>query len=119
MAAATDAVEYGLSTIVLGEQQTPGGQVYRTIEQIGPDVMNILGPDYQKGRNLVREFRGTPVEAKQIAFLNQADLPGISQAGRSIVASLTGQKSIGLAGVVLGSLISEPPVLEFHDLTAL
>ena len=45
MAASAEAVKYGLSTIVLGEQQAPGGQVYRTIEQIGADVLNILGPD--------------------------------------------------------------------------
>ena len=62
MAASAEAVKYGLSTIVLGEQQTPGGQVYRTIEQIGPDVMNILGPDYQEGKNLVRQFRDTSVD---------------------------------------------------------
>ncbi len=48
MSAASEAEKYGLTVIVLGEQQTPGGQVYRTIEQIGVDVMNILGPDYQR-----------------------------------------------------------------------
>ena len=62
MAASAEAAKYGLSTIVLGEQQTPGGQVYRTIEQIGTNVMNILGPDYQEGKNLVRQFRETSVD---------------------------------------------------------
>ena len=62
MAAATEAEKYGLAVIVLGEQQRPGGQVYRTIEQIGPDVMNILGPDYREGENLVRRFRETPID---------------------------------------------------------
>ena len=48
--------------MVLGEQHLPGGQVYRSIEGIGPDVMNILGPDYQGGKNLVQRFRGASVE---------------------------------------------------------
>jgi len=62
MAAATEAMNYGLSAMVLGEQQLPGGQVYRSIERIGPDVMNILGPDYQAGKNLVQTFRETSVD---------------------------------------------------------
>lgn len=62
MAASAEAVKYGLSTIVLGEQQTPGGQVYRTIEQIGPDLMTLLGPDYQAGKKMVRQFRETSVD---------------------------------------------------------
>jgi NADPH-dependent 2,4-dienoyl-CoA reductase/sulfur reductase-like enzyme len=62
MAAAEEAAHRGLSVMVLGEQHLPGGQVYRSIEGIGPDVMNILGPDYQGGKNLVQRFRGASVE---------------------------------------------------------
>lgn len=61
-------------------------------------------------------FQGTPAGIKRIVFLNQADLPGTVKAGRSIIQSLEGQENIDLAGVVLGSLISESPVLEYLDL---
>ena len=62
LAASAEAVKNGLSTIVLGEQPTPGGQVFRTVEQIDLGVMKFLGPDYQKGKDLVRRFRKTSVE---------------------------------------------------------
>ena len=62
MAASAEAAACGLTAIVLGEQQTPGGQVYRTVEQVRPDIMNILGPDYREGRKLVRQFRETSID---------------------------------------------------------
>jgi len=62
MAAAAEAGKYGLSVMVLGDQHFPGGQVYRSIERIDPDVLKILGPDYNGGKNLVQRFRETSVE---------------------------------------------------------
>jgi len=62
MAAAAEAGKFGLSVMVLGEQHFPGGQVYRSIERIGPDVLKILGPDYNGGKGLVQRFRETSVE---------------------------------------------------------
>lgn len=61
-------------------------------------------------------FKGTPVNAKKIAFLNQADIPGKAQAGRSIIQCLTQKKNIDISRVVLGSTLLEPPVLEYYDL---
>jgi probable selenium-dependent hydroxylase accessory protein YqeC len=61
-------------------------------------------------------FKGTPVGAKQIAFLNQADIPGKEQAGRSIMQCLAQKTNIDLSRVVLGGTLLEPPVLEYHDL---
>ena len=62
MAAAAEAGIYGLSVMVLGEQCFPGGQMYRGIERIGSDILNLLGPDYKGGRELVQQFRETSVE---------------------------------------------------------
>lgn len=61
-------------------------------------------------------FRTTPVGARQIAFLNQADMPGKTQAGRSIIRCMSKSKNAGLSRVVLGSTLLEPPVVEYHDL---
>ena len=61
-------------------------------------------------------FQGTPAGAKQIAFLNQADLPGKTQAKRTIIQCLAKKKNIDISRVVLGSTLLEPPVLEYHDL---
>ena len=61
-------------------------------------------------------FQGTPMGAKKIAFLNQADLDQKAQAGRSIIQYLIKRKTTEISRVVLGSTSLEPPVLECHDL---
>jgi thioredoxin reductase/bacterioferritin-associated ferredoxin len=57
MTAAQQAVKYRLSVIVLEETLHPGGQMYRNIEQVKPQVNAILGHDYARGRTLVQPFR--------------------------------------------------------------
>lgn len=64
-------------------------------------------------------FQGTPAGARQIAFLNQADLPGTAQAGRAVIERLVHRKSSRLSRVVLGSALSEPPVLAYGQLNRL
>jgi len=61
-------------------------------------------------------FQGTPMGAKKIAYLNQADIPRKAQAGRSIIQYLVKKKTMGISRVVLGSTTLESPVLECHDL---
>ena len=56
MAAAINAEKNGLSVLIIGEQQSPGGQIYRNMEGIDSDIVNILGPDYSKGKTLIKEF---------------------------------------------------------------
>jgi len=62
LAAAVTASEYGLSTLVLDEQQLPGGQIYRSIEKSVPENASALGKDYFYGENLVQEFRRSRVD---------------------------------------------------------
>jgi thioredoxin reductase/bacterioferritin-associated ferredoxin len=62
MAAAINAAKHGLSVLMIGEQQRPGGQIYRNIEATDPDLMNILGPDYAKGKSLLRRFQTAGVD---------------------------------------------------------
>jgi thioredoxin reductase len=67
MAAATLAAELGLSAIVLDEQDTPGGQIYRAIERAAPPPGTSsrgspLGPDYLAGRDLAAAFRASKAE---------------------------------------------------------
>lgn len=60
MAAAALAGELGLSTVVLDEQPTPGGQIYRNIEHAGGTV--LPGSNYQKGAALAAAFRATSLD---------------------------------------------------------
>ena len=62
MAAAINAEKNGLSVLILGEQQAPGGQIYRNIEGIVSDIVNILCPDYSKGKSLIKEFHKANVD---------------------------------------------------------
>ncbi|WBL76768.1 NAD(P)/FAD-dependent oxidoreductase [Bradyrhizobium xenonodulans] len=59
MAAACEARSLGLSVLLLDEQVTIGGQIYRSIESAPTDRRTILGQDYAAGQRLVAEFRAS------------------------------------------------------------
>jgi len=62
LAAATSAARLGLDTLLLDEQPTPGGQIYRDIEAIGrlrSNDLGILGDEYRRGLELVAAFRAS------------------------------------------------------------
>ena len=58
MAAAVEAGKSGLSVIVLGDQWSPGGQVYRAIERAHPERLKTLGPDYRNAPTGSRRLLG-------------------------------------------------------------
>jgi NADPH-dependent 2,4-dienoyl-CoA reductase/sulfur reductase-like enzyme len=57
MAAAVFAAALGIDTVVIDEQGSPGGQIYRGIERSRSN--SPLGPDYLSGRSLVENFRAS------------------------------------------------------------
>jgi NADPH-dependent 2,4-dienoyl-CoA reductase/sulfur reductase-like enzyme len=59
MAAAALAAELGLDTVLVDEQPTLGGQIYRAIEHASADTP--LGRDYLAGRPLAAALRGSRV----------------------------------------------------------
>jgi thioredoxin reductase/bacterioferritin-associated ferredoxin len=61
MAAAATAAQKKLRVAILDEQQTPGGQIYRSIKQPAPADEHILGPDYYYGRHLLEGLENAPV----------------------------------------------------------
>jgi len=65
LCAATRAAQAGLSVVVLDEQAAPGGQIYRAVEAASAARRRILGPDYEKGLDIVAAFRRS--EAKLIS----------------------------------------------------
>jgi len=66
MAAAALAAELGVETVLIDEQASPGGQIYRGIEHSRPD--SLLGPDYLAGRGLAEALRASGVEFEQIIY---------------------------------------------------
>lgn len=60
MAAAVFAAELGLDTVLLDEQHSPGGQIYKAVEGAGD--ASPLGADYVAGRSLSAALRGSAVQ---------------------------------------------------------
>jgi NADPH-dependent 2,4-dienoyl-CoA reductase/sulfur reductase-like enzyme len=57
LAAAACAAEHGLETILLDEQPSVGGQIYRAITETPVRDEKILGASYWQGKTLVERFR--------------------------------------------------------------
>jgi NADPH-dependent 2,4-dienoyl-CoA reductase/sulfur reductase-like enzyme len=84
MAAAVLGAELGLEIVIVDEQQTPGGQIYRAIEQAEPD--SPLGSDYLAGGALVEAFRASQVDYRPGTTLWHLDRDGtlfVESAGRA------------------------------------
>jgi NADPH-dependent 2,4-dienoyl-CoA reductase/sulfur reductase-like enzyme len=56
LAAATLAAKLGMETVLLDEQPTPGGQIYRAIGETPLRDRRVLGEDYWRGESLVHAF---------------------------------------------------------------
>lgn len=57
LAAAASAAAYGLNVMLLDEQPSPGGLIYRNIEKVPKSRIELLGTDYTRGKQLVDRFR--------------------------------------------------------------
>jgi len=62
MSAAITASDSGAKVLLLDDQPTPGGQIYRAIEAAGDKQANILGPDYMAGKPLAEKMRALNIE---------------------------------------------------------
>ncbi|GLU31609.1 NAD(P)/FAD-dependent oxidoreductase [Trinickia caryophylli] len=78
MAAATQAAALGASVVLLDEQPTPGGQIYRAVKEASAARLDVLGPDYAAGRTLVDAF-----ERSQATHI-----------GRAAVWQITAQRTV-------------------------
>ena len=84
MAAAVLADELGLETVLIDEQGSPGGQMYRAIERAEPGTP--LGSDYLAGGPLVAALRASRVDYRPSTTLWHVDPEGalfLETAGRS------------------------------------
>lgn len=78
MAAAVTAAGLGVRTIVLDEQDAPGGQIYRSVERVARDHrerLAILGEDYAAGLGLVNAFRASAADYQPRTTVWQIEQP--------------------------------------------
>jgi NADPH-dependent 2,4-dienoyl-CoA reductase/sulfur reductase-like enzyme len=59
LAAATKCARAGLVTVLLDEQASPGGQIYRAVTTTPVKRDTIFGADYWSGRELVSDFQAS------------------------------------------------------------
>ena len=118
MAAAVEAAAHGLTTLVIDEQATPGGQIYRAIERSSPRLGRVLGADYVHGRTLTAALRasgarfwpGTTVwyvsAELEIATATADDRVRTVQARRLIIASGAMERPFPVPGWTLPGVIT-------------
>ena len=105
LSAATVAGEYGLDVLVLDEQPSPGGQIYRNIEKVSNRTRDFLGPDYGRGLALARKFRDSQAEYIGNAIVWRVDPNGhicFSHQGKSM--------EIGAGHILIATGAMERPV---------
>ena len=56
MAAARVAASLDIDTLVLDDQPSSGGQIYRGIKNANSELLKVLGPEYVHGRHLLTEM---------------------------------------------------------------
>ena len=59
LAAAATAAQNSVECLLIDEQASPGGQIYRATKTIPQQRAKLLGPDYQYGRRLVEQFNNS------------------------------------------------------------
>ena len=117
LCAATTAASLGMDVIVLDEQPSPGGQIYRAIAHAPADRLELLGADYQHGADLVEAFAASGAQylpnttiwslnsRRQIGILRQ-DQASIIQAERVIVASGAMERPVPFPGWTLPGVMN-------------
>jgi NADPH-dependent 2,4-dienoyl-CoA reductase/sulfur reductase-like enzyme len=61
LSAAIEASNHGLVVLLADENQSPGGQIYRSVEHASDADLGRMGPDYATGRTLLERFRQAKV----------------------------------------------------------
>ncbi len=56
MSAATEAASHGVSVLLLDENASPGGQIYRAVTRTPVSDRSVLGDDYWKGEKIAEDF---------------------------------------------------------------
>jgi len=104
MAAACEARAVGLSVVLLDEQASLGGQIYRNIESAPPDRLDVMGQDYAAGQSLALAFRNSGVR-----YLGGAVVWNVASDGTvDYVANGRAEKVVGKYVLVASGAMERP-----------
>lgn len=108
MSAAIELSALGLSSLVVDEQASPGGQIYRNISRSPIPDHTVLGADYWQGRDLVARFEACAADYLPSSLVWQIE-PG--ETGHQLYVSSRGMsRRIVASFVVLATGAIERPV---------
>jgi len=105
LAAAVTAAGHGLDVLVLDEQPSVGGQIYRNIESASDRTLSILGSDYGQGLELVKKFR-----ASQVEYLSNAIVWRIDPNGNICFSHQGQSREINARHILIATGAMERPV---------
>lgn len=109
LAAAAQAAALGVDVLLLDEQPTLGGQIYRAITCTPLSTPEVLGPDYWHGATLVEAFEQSGARYQPNATV-WAMMPLADAAGYEIGYSIDGHaKQITARSVLLATGAHERP----------
>ncbi|MDR3672023.1 MAG: NAD(P)/FAD-dependent oxidoreductase [Holophaga sp.] len=96
LTASIEAAANGVSVLVIDENSGLGGQMYRAITRLSPEIYRFLGPDYWQGTKLAGKFQSSPVSyASRTTVWSLVRLEGVpsggSEAGLEVGISLAGE----------------------------
>lgn len=111
MAAAALAAELGLDTLLIDEQDAPGGQIYRGIEHAAETSPRaaILGADYLAGRPLVAALRGSAAQYRPATTVWHID-PASPLGGVLSLQGEGGSEAVAARRILLATGAIERPV---------
>ncbi|HJU15663.1 MAG TPA: FAD-dependent oxidoreductase, partial [Stellaceae bacterium] len=108
MAAAALSAELGLDTLLVDEQEAPGGQIYRGIERAADN--SPLGRDYLAGRPLAAALRGSRVDYRPGTAVWHIDAVAEEDGGTLYLAREGRTETVAARRIVLATGAVERPV---------
>jgi NADPH-dependent 2,4-dienoyl-CoA reductase/sulfur reductase-like enzyme len=110
MAAAALAAELGLDTVLIDEQDSPGGQIYRAVERAADGGRKSpLGADYLAGRPLIAALRASPALYRPGMTVWHIDPGGADGVGTISVNGGEGSETIACRRILLATGAIERP----------
>jgi NADPH-dependent 2,4-dienoyl-CoA reductase/sulfur reductase-like enzyme len=103
MAAATLAAELGLDTVIIDEQDAPGGQIYRGVERAEDN--SPLGSDYRAGKPLAAALRDSGA-----TYLPATTVWHIDPDGTLSLVSAAGARTLRARRILIATGAIERPV---------
>ena len=76
LAAAAEVADAGATVLLLDDQPSPGGQIYRAVATADDALERIVGPEYARGRTLVENAIRAGVEMSFKSIVWWADCDG-------------------------------------------